>query len=47
MMADLIHLDIKSWQRNPNYWRGDYKAVDNRQKELCKQLTTKVVPRGV
>lgn len=42
----LINLELKSWQKTPEYFRGDFKAVDNRQKELEKQLMTKATPRG-
>lgn len=42
----LINLDMKSWQRSKNYYRGDFKAIDNRQKELVEQLAKKVEPRG-
>jgi len=37
----LINLDMKSWQKSPEYLRGDFLAVDNRQKELQHQLIGK------
>lgn len=37
----LINLDMKSWQKSPEYLRGDFPAVNNRQKELLHQLIDK------
>lgn len=42
----LVNLDMKSWQMSTEYFKGGFHAVDNRQKELVKQLGTKVEPRG-
>jgi hypothetical protein len=41
----LVHLDMKSWQRRPEYFRGDYMAILNRQKTL-EELYRKVQRRG-
>jgi hypothetical protein len=42
----LINLDMKSWQRTPEYFRGDYNAIRNRQAKLVEILVEKVSPRG-
>jgi hypothetical protein len=42
----LVNLDMKSWQMSAEYFKGGFRAVDNRQKELVTQLGKKVEPRG-
>ena len=41
----LVNMDMKSWQRSPAYFRGDFKTIDNRQIELTQQMG-KVEIRG-
>ena len=42
----LINLDMKAWQRSEKYFRGEFRAIDNRQKTLVKYLNERVAPRG-
>jgi hypothetical protein len=42
----LINLDMKSWQRSSKYLKGEFAAIDNRQKDLQAYLSDRVEPRG-